>query len=174
MEFEEFKNPIKEARQGRIIEKKSIFTDMNAMVDIAFLLLTFFLLTTTMLKPKAIELVLPVPDKEDGPKETQTIKESRALTIIPLANDELAFYQGYSAAEANLVTYKPDGLRRLMIEFKNNTDKPIIILKPHPKSAFENLIDILDELNITGMDRYTIDVFDERDINILEKSGIKI
>lgn len=174
MEFEEFKNPIKDARQGRIIQRKSIFTDMNAMVDIAFLLLTFFLLTTTMLKPKAIELILPVPDKENTPKETHIIKESRALTLIPLANDKIAYYQGYSEAKAMYSTYKPAGLRQLLVDFKNRIENPILIIKPHPESVFENLIDILDEINITKIERYTIDRLDEIDSEILAQSGIKI
>ena len=74
MDFETFKNPIKEARQGQIQQKRNVTTDMNAMVYIAFLLLTFFLLTTTMVRQKAIEMVIPVPDKNELKNETQAIR----------------------------------------------------------------------------------------------------
>jgi biopolymer transport protein ExbD len=172
MEFEDFRNPIKEARQGRVTEKKNIFTDMNAMVDIAFLLLTFFLLTTTMLKPKAIELVLPVPDQNDTMTETQQIRESRALTLIPLSDNRLAYYVGMTEAQAKLSEYTADGIRTLLIDFQERTEEPIIIVKPHPLSAFENLIDILDELKLSASERYTIDKFSDIDESILTNSGI--
>jgi biopolymer transport protein ExbD len=172
MEFEDFRNPIKEARQGRVTEKKSIFTDMNAMVDIAFLLLTFFLLTTTMLKPKAIELVLPVPDQNDAKVETQHIRESRALTLIPLAEDKLVYYVGMTEAQAVFTDYTSGGLGVLLTDFQERTEQAIIIVKPHPASAFENLIDILDQLKISASERYTIDKFSEADKSILTNSGI--
>lgn len=173
MEFETFRNPIREAREGRVKSNKGVQMDMNAMVDMAFLLLTFFMLTTTMVKPKAIELVMPVTDKPDAPVENQAIKESRALTLIPLPNDVLAFYKGFTDAEAKTTVYGKTGIREVLREFISQQSEPIVLLKPHPDSAFENLVDLLDEVNISGIERYTIDVFGESDEEILEKSGIK-
>ncbi|MBK7425648.1 MAG: biopolymer transporter ExbD [Saprospiraceae bacterium] len=92
---DEMDNPIKRARQNKKSKNAGIVMDMNAMVDLAFLLLTFFMLTTTMLKPKAIELVMPVPDGDDQSTEVLTIKESRAITLIPMPDNELFYYQGF-------------------------------------------------------------------------------
>jgi biopolymer transport protein ExbD len=172
MEFDEFKNPIREARQGRVKVAKGVLMDMNAMVDMAFLLLTFFMLTTTMVKPKAIELVMPVTDKDKDKTETQAIRESRALTLIPLPDDELAYYFGFTDAMGQLGKYGKEGIRSILSEFKEQQSEPIVIIKPHPDSAFENLIDLLDEVNISGIERYTIDSFNGRDAEILDKAGI--
>lgn len=172
MEFEEFRNPIKEARQGRTQQKRGVATDMNAMVDIAFLLLTFFLLTTTMVRPKALELVMPVPESEDNQQALQTIKESRALNIVPLPGGKLAYYQGLSKSQAFITEYGSKGIKNVVQQFLQQTQAPIVLIKPHPESDFENLIDILDVLNLTHVERYTIDRFTETDSAILARSAI--
>jgi biopolymer transport protein ExbD len=173
MEFDEFKNPIKEARQGRVRQNQGVMMDMNAMVDMAFLLLTFFMLTTTMVKPKVIELVMPVQDTQEEKTVTQAIKESRALTLIPLPEDKLAFYRGQSEARAELTAYGKNGIREILTNFVKEVDDGIVLVKPHPESAYEHLIDLLDELNISGLERYTIDKMNENDERILRESGIE-
>jgi len=73
-------------------KKSSTHIDMTPMVDLAFLLLTFFMLTTTFSKPKTMEINMPV--KPDKPEEEQKIKESQALTILLSANNKIVWYTG--------------------------------------------------------------------------------
>jgi biopolymer transport protein ExbD len=73
-------------------KKSSTHIDMTPMVDLAFLLLTFFMLTTTFSKPKTMEINMP--DKEAKPEEQQKIKESQALTILLTANNKIVWYTG--------------------------------------------------------------------------------
>lgn len=174
MEFEEFRNPLKEARQGRKNVKANITMDMNSMVDMAFLLLTFFMMTTTMVKPKVIELVMPLEDNPEIQNERQVIRESRALSVLPLPDNKLAVYQGMSDARPQLIPYGKDGIRSYLVGFLQKVDNPIILLKPHPNSSFENLIDLLDDIAITGHKRYTILDFDEADLQILLNHGIQV
>jgi biopolymer transport protein ExbD len=171
---DEFRNPIKEARHGRLKDKKGIVMDMNAMVDMAFLLLTFFMLTTTMVKPKVIELVMPVPDKDEEVKEVQTIKESRALTLLPLPDNKLYWYRGFSEAEPFEAKYGAEGIRKVLLEHKTSITDPIVIIKPHPQSRFENLVDLIDEMNITRIDRYAIDEFNDFEKELLESAGVNL
>jgi biopolymer transport protein ExbD len=172
---DELDNPLRQARKGKKYQKEGIVMDMNAMVDLAFLLLTFFMLTTTMLKPKAIELVMPVPDNEDEELiETLEIKESRAITIIPLSDERLYYYIGFSKAEAIETNYGKDGIRKILLEHQSNTTDPIAIIKPHPESIYENLIELIDEMNITRIDRYAIDKFGESELQLLLKKGIAL
>jgi biopolymer transport protein ExbD len=175
MEFEQFDNPLKNARQGKVrTPPKGIPMDMNAMVDIAFLLLTFFMLTTTMVKPKAIEMVMPAKEQEEKQPLTQEIRESRALTLIALPDNKLVFYRGFSEAKAEEITYGKEGIRQMLEQFAKEIEEPVVLLKPHPDSVFENLVDLLDEITISGIARYTIDVFGDRDKKILEDSGIAV
>ena len=73
-------------------KKSSTHIDMTPMVDLAFLLLTFFMLTTTFSKPKTMEINMPV--KPDKPEEEQKIKESQALTILLSQNNKVVWYTG--------------------------------------------------------------------------------
>lgn len=171
---DEMDNPIKRARQNKKSKNAGIVMDMNAMVDLAFLLLTFFMLTTTMLKPKAIELVMPVPDGDDQSTEVLTIKESRAITLIPMPDNELFYYQGFSEAVAKSSTYGASGIRAVLLEHRKTTDKPIIIIKAHPNSSFENLIELIDEMNITRIERYAIDQFGPKEEQLLAEAGVNL
>ena len=171
----EFYNPIKEGRSAKFKQKASITTDMNAMVDLAFLLLTFFMLTTTMVKPKVIELVMPVPDDEDTEETVvQTIRESRALTIMALPDNELYYYTGFSEEEAIDTAYGPDGIRSVLIDHNESQDDPIVIIKAHPESIFENIIDLIDEMNITRMERYAFDEFGDKEFELLSDIGVNL
>ena len=73
-------------------KKSSTHIDMTPMVDLAFLLLTFFMLTTTFSKPKTMEINMP--DKKVEPEEQQKIKESQALTVLLTANNKIVWYAG--------------------------------------------------------------------------------
>ena len=173
-DFDEFSNPISEGRKQKKVSRQTVFTDMNAMVDLAFLLLTFFMLTTTMTKPSVIELVMPVPQEKDRADDVQPIRESRALTIVPFPDNELYLFRGLDAETVKLVVYSPEGFRAELADFKANTDEPVVLIKPHPESNYRNLVDILDELNISGLRRYAIDDFGPGEKSILAEAGIII
>ncbi|NBC24608.1 MAG: hypothetical protein GVX78_03220, partial [Bacteroidetes bacterium] len=170
--FDEFPNPIQEGRRQQKAEKQTVFTDMNAMVDLAFLLLTFFMLTTTMVKPKVMEIVMPVPSQDEKKEDVQPIKESRAISLLPLSEGRLYLYKGLSVESVQKISYGKEGLRATLQEILPTIDKPIVIIKPHPECNFRNLVDVLDEMNVLNVERYAIDEFSEKDRNILEEAGV--
>lgn len=173
-QFEEFSNPIREGRKQRKTSRQSVFTDMNAMVDLAFLLLTFFMLTTTMTKPNVIELVMPVPEDRDRPEDIQAVRESRALTIVPFPEDELFVFRGLAVESVRKISYQPEEFRAELQDFLAATDEPMVIIKPHPESNYRNLVDIIDEMNMSGVRRYAIDDLRPGDKAILAEAGIQV
>ena len=102
-------------------KKMSTHIDMTPMVDLAFLLLTFFMLTTTFSKPKAMELAMPVP--EDELLEEEKTKVNNALTLLLTKDDKLYYYYGVFKPEEppqlKSSNYSKDGLRKLLIENYN-------------------------------------------------------
>lgn len=64
---------------------------MTPMVDLAFLLVTFFMLATTMAKPSALEVTMPTDEK---PVEDITIPESKSMTLILGKDDQIFWYMG--------------------------------------------------------------------------------
>ena len=111
----------------RRAKKQSTRIDMTPMVDLAFLLLTFFVLTSTFNKPKAMELNFPAKPKD----EKQNIKVNNALTLIMTENDQIYYYTGEFYPPNNKKNQPPtvlkktdysfDGLHKLLLEMNVST-----------------------------------------------------
>ena len=152
---------------GKVRSKKqNSKVDLTAMVDLAFLLITFFMLTTTLSKPQSMSLGLP--DKNEKGDNTK-VDENRTMTILLGDNDKLVRYVGLLATPVAGGTpkdfaYGKEGIRqellsrkKKVLEYTGNKNKGIIvIIKPNKKSNYRNLIDILDEMAIVGVETYTI------------------
>lgn len=140
-------------------KKMSVHLDMTPMVDLAFLLLTFFMLTTTFSKPQTMEINMPVkPDNED---EQIALKASNAMTIILGENDNLYYYFGLGDPAENPEVLKSDysanGIRKVLISPQvRGNEKMTVLVKAMEKSRYKNVVDILDELKITDTNRFAI------------------
>lgn len=97
-------------------KKLSTRVDMTPMVDLAFLLLTFFVLTATFSKPKVMKLVLPPKQKQDQPPAPEP-KVKNGLTLIMGNDQKLFWYWGKLDKEPmRITTYDKDGLRKILRE----------------------------------------------------------
>jgi len=100
-------------------KKLSTRVDFTPMCDLGFLLITFFMLSTSMNKPQTMELSLPSKDKVTE-EEQSKIKESTAITIILGKEDKVFYYFGIGTEEAAPevieTTYAPDGIRKMLLE----------------------------------------------------------
>ncbi|MFV8322322.1 MULTISPECIES: ExbD/TolR family protein [unclassified Flavobacterium] len=166
---------------GKVRSKKSNSkVDLTAMVDLAFLLITFFMLTTTLSKPQSMPLGLP--DKEDDKTKDKPIKvdENRTLTVLLGDNDKMVYYMGLLAtpiAGPKDISYGKEGIRKELlkrkksvVEYTGNKDKGlIVIIKPSKKSNYRNLVDILDEMAIVGVPSNAIvNDFSPEELKLLE------
>jgi biopolymer transport protein ExbD len=161
--------PPEKPKRDRRANKITINVDMNPMVDLAFLLLTFFMLATTFSQPQVMELVMPVlPDKEDVDQE-QAIKESQALSILLAENDEIYWFVGITEPEVHQTTFDTKELNSLLEEAHNTINGLVVLIKPMSNSRYENLIDLLDEINNAGIERYAISEVTETDRSLIPK-----
>ncbi len=152
--------------------RKEVDIDMNPMVDLAFLLLTFFMLTTTFSRPQAIELVMPAKPQNETETVEQPIKESRALSIYLGDEDKLYWFLGVTDPEVHFTDYTKDGIRKILLENNAEILDVVVVIKPSASSNYQNLVDILDEMAITGIQRYAIvDAAPEDDQLILNFEG---
>lgn len=156
---------------GKVRSKKqNSKVDLTAMVDLAFLLITFFMLTTSLSKPQSMDLGLP--DKEEKKEDKVDIKvdENRTLTIILGDNDKIKWFKGLP--DKPIIAPKDDvygknGIRKEILkqvkvvkDYCASIGKPkeglIVIIKPTKKSTYKNLVDILDEMAICSVPTYAI------------------
>ena len=148
-------------KKGR--KKMSTRIDLTPMVDLGFLLVTFFMLTTTFSKPQTMEINLPVKPKEEVKEEEQNrVKASNALSIIIGEYNRIFWYQGINdpstppLPEVTETNFSADGIRKVLVE-KNATNKDLVVLiKPTDEANYKNVVDILDEMNITDTKRYAL------------------
>lgn len=145
-------------------KKQSTKIDMTPMVDLAFLLLTFFILTSTFNKPKTMEVTMP--DKVDKPEEQTKINENDILNLVLGENDKIYYWIGLTPP-AEITNYSKDGVRKLLLERMKANPKLMVLIKPQDESRYNNMVDILDEMEITNMKRYAIVDFTPDDKTII-------
>jgi biopolymer transport protein ExbD len=145
-------------------KKLSTRVDLTPMVDLGFLLITFFIFTTSMSSPKTMKLNMPKDSKDDS---TQ-VGKSTALTVIPLDANKIFFYHGElnEALKTNsygITNYSlMDGLGQIIRSKQAVLDKMgkrkdlVVMVKPTPESNYQNVVNVLDEFLINEVSRYAI------------------
>jgi biopolymer transport protein ExbD len=145
-------------------KKQSTKVDMTPMVDLAFLLLTFFILTSTFNKAKTMEVTMP--DKVKDEAEQTKINENDILNLVLGENNKIHYWIGLTPP-AEVTDYSPNGVRKLLLERIKANPKLMVLIKPKDESRYENMVDILDEMDITQMKRFAIVEFTEDDKTII-------
>jgi len=162
---------------GKVRTKKaSTRVDLTAMVDLAFLLITFFILTTTLQKPKAMDLIMP--DKDEKTKDQLPVAASRTMTMLLGANNKYIWWIGEAGKSAPTVekSYAPNVLRKLLAdkskEILQSTGKDMfVIVKPSDKSKYDNMVTVMDELKIVGnQSRAIVDIYPS-EVELLKTDG---
>lgn len=103
--------------QKKRAKKSSTKVDMTPMVDLAFLLLTFFVLTATFGKPKTMDINMPVDPKDK--KNMTKVEDQTAMTVLLTGKkDVIYYYFGVLKAETKLdsTNYAPTGLRKILLD----------------------------------------------------------
>ncbi len=162
-------------------KKKSTNVDLTAMVDLMFLLITFFMLTTTLAKPQAMDMFMPDKD-EKNPDAELDVKASRTMTVLLAEDNKVVWYMGVAGDNPPTVdNYGKSGIRKAFIE---NNDKIVastgdpgkglmVIVKPTDKSNYKNFVDVLDEIKIAGVPSYGIvNKIEPAEINLLKDQGV--
>jgi biopolymer transport protein ExbD len=163
---------------GKVRSKKaSTRVDLTAMVDLAFLLITFFMLTTTLAKPQAMDLAMP--DKDEKLDQKLEVADDRTMTILLGANNKVEWYMGTieNPSTPTVESYGKNGIRKAILEkvkeVKGKTGKDLmVLLKPSDKSNYRNLVDILDEMKITNVQSYAIVDISTPEIGLLQRDKI--
>ena len=150
-------------------KKSNSKVDLTAMVDLAFLLITFFMLTTSLSKPQSMDLGLP--DKEEDKTKDKPIKvdQVRTMTIIMGKDNKIKWFHGLlespePGGSPTDAVYGKNGIRKEILkrvtsipQATGDKDKGmIVIIKPSKKSTYRNLVDVLDEMAICNVPTYAI------------------
>jgi hypothetical protein len=159
-------SPARLGKSARRHQKKhSLRVDMTPMVDLAFLLIAFFIFTAEISRPKAMFLVMP----KDG--DSSRIGESMALSILPGGGNRVFYYHGdqetaLSRNEIFETDFSFSGIGRIIREKKKRIEAGVtnpdgnsgmmLLIKPGTHADYKNVVDILDEALINNVKKYAI------------------
>lgn len=147
----------------------NIRIDMTPMVDIAFLLLIFFMVTTVFRLPQAMEMLLPENNPDQAPPTTKVF-EKKLITVLVLENDSLAYFIGTEVPKPLLW----DSLRAVLLDRKDlYGDSVVVLTKIHRKARYASMVNVVDEFNVVGITRFSIDRYTTWEDSVLRTAGFQ-
>jgi len=171
-------------------KKLSTRIDLTPMVDLGFLLITFFMFTTTLAKPKTMEINMPYKDPNMKEEDQNKIKESVALTVLLSKNHTVYYYEGMATDPTKPPDLKrttfaaKDGIRDEIIKKKKEVDamkqagglgpkdQMTVLIKPDTTSTYSDLVNMLDEMNINDVRVYAIIDITDVDQNFIKETEV--
>lgn len=131
---------------------------LTPMVDLGFLLITFFILSTSLSQPNSTNLVVPKDSNVKTP-----LKESSVLTLMPVRNNKIDYFEGRNTATAIIKHCSYEELGTVIQQKQNEVaqklgdkDKTTIIIDPGPESSYKNFVDILNEIQVNDVRNYFV------------------
>jgi biopolymer transport protein ExbD len=132
--------------------------DLTPMVDLGFLLLSFFIFTTTLAQPLAKTLIVPTKKTPNTPPSK--VPASRTLTLLPVGNSRVNYYEGiFTAGTSPVQSVDISELRTVLIQKQQALEAKggiIAIIHPDSSCSYGLLVNLLDELTIVGCHKYVL------------------
>jgi biopolymer transport protein ExbD len=181
-------------------KKLSTRVDMTPMVDLGFLLITFFIFTATMSSPTTMDLNMP-KESEDEKDETK-VKQSGALTVMLSKDDNVYYYEGELASDgSNFTSTTFKGIRDVIIKKKKEVIRNhqhdakceelkqkakdrgdpewekadldrdfVVVIKPSADATYKNTVDILDEMTINAVKRFAMVKISDTEMDLVKRT----
>jgi len=154
-------------------KKQSLRVDLTPMVDLGFLLISFFIFTTTVSQPTVMKLIMPDDSKNLSPSEPP---ESKTLNLILAGRNTVYTYNGSQVNDMQALGNSKTVMRDAIIQKKNllkdnyGTDSGMIVLiKPTTASTYVDVVNALDEMLICNIKTYVL-----MDVRIEELNAAKL
>jgi len=148
-------------KKGKHKKKRriGIRLDMTPLVDIAFLLLTFFMLTTVFSAPQTMEIALP-------PQNTKVeVAESNLLTLRVMENGSIYWNLGVETPQK--VEFKD--LHKLLVDRNAANPRLINVVKVDRKAKYHDMVDMMDELQLSNVGRFSLAPMTDADLKAVAK-----
>ncbi|NUO03231.1 MAG: biopolymer transporter ExbD [Saprospiraceae bacterium] len=148
--------------------------DLTPMVDLGFLLITFFMLTTMLAQPQVMPMVMPDKTPVNDPP---VVSANQAITLLLGAKDKVYWYEDPANARLDSTTFESDGLRQVLLDKKarvrnrygdkirpdiykpgtmKTTSKLTVLIKATPEARYKNVVDVFDEMKICEIAHYVM------------------
>jgi biopolymer transport protein ExbD len=174
---------------GKKGKKLSTRVDLTPMVDLGFLLITFFMFTTTMSKPKTMEINMPFKDPNIKEENQSVVKGSTALTVLLSKDHRIYYYEGIGdnatePPQVQVTSFRANdgGIRQVIIDKQKKVndlirsgtlksdDKMTVLIKPDDNSTYEDFVDMIDEMKINAVKVYAVVDISDVDREFIQKT----
>jgi biopolymer transport protein ExbD len=140
--------------------------DLTPMVDLGFLLITFFMMTTTMHDPKRMDIQMPFTPAPPG---GTAYYESSAITLLPAKDHKIFYYEGKFDSLLKLqMTNDMVELRKILkakqqtlLSRKNPDERHLqVLIKSHTTATVQDIINLFDEMDILKVKNFAmVDIY---------------
>jgi biopolymer transport protein ExbD len=145
---------------GQRSKKLSTRVDLTPMVDLGFLLITFFIFTTTMTESKAMRVIVPADGTDEPPPTTA---HSKTISLVLGDQNRIYYYHGMDMKSITGTNYSASGIRAVLQQkikdvdaLYGKTGETTVLIKPTDQASYRNIVDILDEILINGVKKYVL------------------
>lgn len=161
------------AKTGKKKAHRFIHVDLTPMVDLGFLLITFFVFTSAISKPRVMPLL--VPNDSEGAEDV--ICASCTLTLIPDGENGLFYYQGLPTKDNMVHTnFSVSAIRQIimkqqqhLLQLGDSNKQLVMVIKPTDAASYQQFIDLTDEAAINLVKRYYIDEITREELVMLNQ-----
>jgi biopolymer transport protein ExbD len=143
--------------------KRSLNIDFAPMVDLGFLLITFFIFTAKLTEAKAFKLNVPDDSIVDIPTNAP---ESATITLQLKGNGVVDYYEGFEhkpIEKGTLSLYAQNSVRTHLIDKRNrilqqigSDSNYVVLIQPTAKTSYKEVVDVLDEMQILAINKYVL------------------
>lgn len=153
-------------------KKLSTRVDLTPMVDLGFLLITFFIFTTTLSENKVMKLNLPKGESDGG----MTTAASKTISLLLCKDNKIEYYAGDDLATMQETNYSPSGIRNVILQQEQKVaaqfgyrQETVVLIKPMEDCTYGNVINTLDEMTINDVKRYILMDINKDEINYIKQ-----
>lgn len=166
--------PKKGKKKGKARKpKKRPRIDMTPMVDLGFLLLTFFVLTTTLSTPNTMPVVVPPKIDKKDEVEPPKISEGKVITLL-VGRGKIYYYTGIENPELRVTDFSKSGIRKVLLERRAEVEarygkgEMIVIIKMMDEAQYKDFVDILDEMAVIEQKKYALVDITPEELSLIE------
>ncbi len=151
---------IQQKHGGQRCKKLPTRIDLTPMVDLGFLLITFFVFTTSLSHARSLGLVLP---DESIPSKNMPVTANKVLTLILVNESRVGYYYGDDVSHIQFTNYGAAGMRKIILDKQaavtklyKDSQQMMVLIKPSDSSTYQNLVETMDEMLINNVKSYML------------------
>jgi|MudIll2142460700_1097286.scaffolds.fasta_scaffold1518926_1 biopolymer transport protein ExbD len=154
------KSSVKKGKKQKKKKRIPVRIDMTPMVDVVMLLITFFMLTTVFNTPQTMEINLP-PNMDTRVE----VSDLDLMTLRVIADGTILWNMGIEPPV--MVEFKD--LRQMLVAKLKDRPKLITLVKVEREGTYEMMVNLMDELNLSNITRFSIAPFKQYDKDIVKR-----